>query len=72
MMVPVNMSFRLVWIQVLNVTGRNLHLLIEGSLLPLLLDLKLMAKYLSVIFTVLAATSLAERGGKRGHFSSSI
>lgn len=72
MMVPVNMSFRLVWIQVLNVTGRNLHLLIEGSLLPLLLDLKLMAKYLSVIVTVLAATSLAERGGKRGHFSSSI
>ena len=72
MMVPVNMNFRLVSIQVLNVTSRNLHLLIEGSLLLLLLDLKLMAKYLSVIFTILAATSLARRGGRRGHFSSSI
>ena len=72
MMVPVNTSFRLVWIQVLNVTSRKLHLLIEGSLLPLLLDLKLMTKYLSAIFTILAATSLAGRGGKRGHFSSSI
>lgn len=66
------MSFRLVWIQVLNVTIRNFHLLIECSLLPSLLDLKLMAKYLSVIFTILAATSLAERGGKIGHFSFSI
>lgn len=68
MTVPVNVSFRLDWIQVLKQCYGQFPPLNRGSLLALFFDTKLMAKWLSVIFTVLPVSCLMEKNGRRVYF----
>lgn len=62
-------ELRLDWINCSNNASRNFHVLTEGCLLASFFDTKLMARWLSVMFTILPVLYLVERNGRRTHFS---